>query len=343
VWKAVLAAGDIAIVVAVCAACLSMIGLPRGARRTGLALTLAAVGLWLEPVQRTLSFGQINLLLLALVVLDLAQPDGRRTKGIGIGLAAAVKLTPLIFVPYLWFTRRRRAALVAAVTFAVTVLIGFAAAPRSSRTYWFTGYLTNAGPPKQTLVNQTLLGALMRTTHGASDAHSLWIVAGVIVGASGLVTAIAAARRGRHLLGLTLCGVTGLLVSPISWTHHWVYLLPALVLAVPGAPGRTWPRATWARVSYGVVLLGLFIAWPARLNPHGGWDSSQPLTDSGLIRFVPHGTDTLEYGWHGWQHLVGNYYVLWGLALVAATAAWLVLGRRTAGGGETGADEMPRA
>src|SRR5258708_13614208 len=84
----------------------------------------------------TLFYGQINLVLLALVVGDLALPDRIKGKGIGIGLAAGIKLTPLIFIPYLLFTRRVKAAVVSALTFAVTVGLGFALLPHASAVYW---------------------------------------------------------------------------------------------------------------------------------------------------------------------------------------------------------------
>src|SRR6266513_1594169 len=115
---------------------LGLAGRPAGLARAAAAFAIAAVGLWLEPVAMTLFFGQINLVLLALVVGDLALPDRIKGKGIGIGLAAGIKLTPLIFIPYLLFTRRVRAAAVSALTFAVTVGLGFALLPHASAVYW---------------------------------------------------------------------------------------------------------------------------------------------------------------------------------------------------------------
>ena len=122
--------------------------------RAAAAFAIAAVGLWLEPVAMTLFFGQINLVLLALVVGDLALPDRFKGKGIGIGLAAGIKLTPLIFIPYLLFTRRVKAAAVSALTFAVTVGLGFALLPHASAVYW-GGQFARPGskplPPRQSV------------------------------------------------------------------------------------------------------------------------------------------------------------------------------------------------
>src|SRR6202012_1435025 len=80
----------------------------RGLTGAALAFALAAMALWLEPVYMTLYFGQINLILLALVIIDLALPDSCKWKGIGVGIAAGIKLTPLIFVPFLLGSRRVR-------------------------------------------------------------------------------------------------------------------------------------------------------------------------------------------------------------------------------------------
>src|SRR5439155_13505639 len=120
---------------------------------------IAAVAMWLEPVDMTLHFGQINLLLLALVLADLALP--RRWQGIGVGLAAAIKLTPLIFIGYLLLTRRLRAALVATGTFAATVALGFALLPGGSVAFW-GGRFAQPGDGPERLVNQSLNGLILR-------------------------------------------------------------------------------------------------------------------------------------------------------------------------------------
>ena len=94
------------------------LGYRRGLARLGATLLLAAPLLWTEPVQRTLFLGQIEIVLMALIIWDQVQPDRRWWKGAGIGIAAGIKLIPLIFIPYLLLTRRFRQAAVASGTFA---------------------------------------------------------------------------------------------------------------------------------------------------------------------------------------------------------------------------------
>ena len=215
----------------------------------------------------TLFFGQVNLLLLALVVGDLALPDRAKGKGIGIGLAAGIKLTPLIFIPYLLLTRRVRAAAVSTLTFAVTVGLGFALLPHASAVFWGGQFF---GPSKHFhLDNQSLNGVILRLTHAGPGAHAYWLAAAVVVGVSGLATAVLASRRGHELLGLIACAATGLLVSPVSWSHHYVYVsagpCPRRVRATArGLPG---PRC---RAAGGLVRVVARARWqPGRLRPQG--------------------------------------------------------------------------
>jgi alpha-1,2-mannosyltransferase len=303
---------------------LGLAGRPAGLARAAAAFAIAAVGLWLEPVAMTLFFGQINLVLLALVVGDLALPDRIKGKGIGIGLAAAIKLTPLIFIPYLLFTRRIKAAAVSALTFAITVGLGFALLPHASAVYW-GGQLFK--PSKHFhLDNQSLNGVILRLTHVGPHAHEYWLVAATVVGIAGLATSILASRRGHELLGLVACAATGLLVSPISWSHHYVYVLPALVLAAYG------PRRLGYRILGVALLVGLFGWWPLPIGNQGGYDPNAPLMPRGLLLLAPNGGNygTLEFTWRGLELIVGNYYVLTLLVFIAATACALVLrGRQT--------------
>src|ERR1700752_4199204 len=135
-WQAGLTVLTVGLLPGVAYLCLGLAGRPAGPARAAAAFAIAAAGLWLEPVAMTLFFGQVNVALLALVVGDLALPDRINGKGIGIGLAAGIKLPPLVFIPYLLFTRRVRAAAVSALTFAVTVGLGFVLLPHASAVYW---------------------------------------------------------------------------------------------------------------------------------------------------------------------------------------------------------------
>ena len=270
----------------------------------------------------TLFFGQINLVLLALVVGDLALPDRIKGKGIGIGLAAGIKLTPLIFIPYLLFTRRVRAAAVSALTFAVTVGLGFALLPHASAVYWGGQF---ARPSKHFhLNNQSLNGVILRLTHAGPHAHTYWLVAAVVVGIAGLATSILASRRGHELLGLVACAATGLLVSPITWSHHYVYVIPALVLAAYG------PRRLGYRILSAALVVGLFGWWPLPIGNQGGYDPNAQLLPRGLLLLAPNRGNraTVEFTWRGLDLIVGNYYVLTLLVFIAATACALVLSRR---------------
>ena len=294
--------------------------------RAGLTFGTAGVVLGLEPVAQTLSFGQINLLLMALVLVDLAQPDGRRWKGAGVGLAAAIKLTPAIFVGYLLLTRRLRAAAVAGATFAAAVALGFLALPAPSRRFWFGGLFLNSERVGGVAYagNQSVNGTLVRLLGGVSQARPAWFAAVLVIGGGGLLLAAWASRRGEELLGIATCALTALLVSPISWSHHWVWV----VLLVPcGIRLLRDPRSApvgiegiRGGIGGGIAgwlglagLIALFLAGPVR-----------------LIWGPPHNRN-LEYGWHGAQLIAGNLYVLLGLLLLGMTAALLGRSRLRAG------------
>ena len=276
-----------------------------GARlaRWGLTLGTGGLALAFEPVGQTLAFGQINLLLLALVVADLARPDSRRTKGVGVGLAGAIKLTPLIFVGYLVFTRRFRAAAVAVATFVASVAVGFVVLPSGSHRFWLGRLFLDSQRVGGVdyVSNQSLNGALVRLAGSVAGGRAAWFVVAGLVGMGGLVLATLASRRGEELLAVLTVGLTSLLVSPISWSHHWVWV----VLVVPCAAGLFAPltgralRGAWAG---GAVLLVLFLNAPVRLIWH-----------------VPHYNDR-EYAWHGVQLLTGNGYVVIGLGLLVVLA-----------------------
>jgi alpha-1,2-mannosyltransferase len=323
-WQVGLAVLTIGLLPVVTYLSLGLAGRPAGLARAAGAFVIAAAALWLEPVAMTLFFGQINLVLLALVVGDLALPDRIKVKGTGIGLAAGIKLTPLIFIPYLLFTRRVKAAAVSALTFAVTAGLGFALLPHASAVYW-GGQFARADSKHFHLDNQSLDGAILRLTHAGPDAHAYWLVAALVLGSAGLATSILASRRGHELLGLVTCAATGLLASPISWSHHYVYVVPALVLAAYG------PRRPGCRILGTALVVGLFGWWPVPIGSQGGYDSKAQLRPRGWLLLAPNRGNSraaVEFTWRGLELIVGNYYVLTLLVFIAATACALVLTRR---------------
>ncbi len=247
---------------------------PDRATAWAVALAAATAAVWLEPASATLGYGQVDILLTAAVLYDLSLPDTARRKGVMIGLAAGLKLTPAIFVAYLLVTGRRRAAATATAVFAGTVAAGFAALPASSAWFW-AGRFASPGhvSPIQDPQNESLAGALARTMH---TAHVLpaWLPLAAVVAVAGLALAAAAARRGDEALGFGLCAVTGLLVSPISWIHHWVIAIPALLIAGLAA-GRAYrvgnvPAAVLVTVAITAVAV---IGWTglAGETPRSGW------------------------------------------------------------------------
>jgi len=290
----------------------------QGITRLGVTLLLTGLVFWTEPVQRALYLGQVELVLMALIVWDLCQPDSRRLKGAATGIAAGVKLVPALFILYLLLTRRFRHAAVAAGAFVVTVIIGFAFLPNASVTWWLDGNFFEAGrtgfPGDQQ--NQSLNGLVTRLAGSVTGARAPWLLAAVIVGVLGLAAAVIMHQSGRTFAGLMACALTALLVSPISWDHHWVWIAPGLALIVDAAvrAGSKAARAWWLALAAAVLVV--YAAWP------DFWSAKSGLLHGGLINYAPaspfaHGDNPAykEYHWHGLQLIAGNLYLLAGLGL----------------------------
>jgi alpha-1,2-mannosyltransferase len=242
--KIALTAGSLVALTVLCGQALAAAGIRR---RPEVVFAASALALQTRPVAYSLHLGEVNLILAVLIGADLLQRrDGAWWQGIGTGLAAGIKLTPLIFVAYLALTGRLRAAAVAAGTFAVTVAAGFGGLPGPSRTFWLGGVFydqNRIGDPANPS-DQSLSGAVARLAGTGDPPRAWWLVAVLVVGLAGLAVAVWAHRRGYRMAGFLCCAVTGLLVSPISWTHHWVWAVPLLV----GLSATAWRRrsAAWA-------------------------------------------------------------------------------------------------
>jgi alpha-1,2-mannosyltransferase len=314
---------------------LGALGYRAGLGRVGGMLMLAAVLFWTEPVQRTLYLGQIELVLMALIMWDMCQPDGRRWKGAAIGIAAGIKLVPLIFIPYLLLTRRYRQAGVAAATFLVTVIIGFAVLPADSRLWWLHGLFVKGG--RTGFVgwegNQSLQGIITRLSGSIAAGQPIWVAAAGVTLVAGLLAAAWLSRAGHPTVGVVTCALTGLLVSPISWDHHWVWIVPGVtILACYALRARGALR--WACVTVAALATGLFGAWPGFLwgKPVdlGGFSEGfiwePPNTPPGTFARLGDRPAYVEYHWSGWQLVAGNLYVLTG---VAALIVILVLAARS--------------
>jgi alpha-1,2-mannosyltransferase len=304
--------------------------------RLGATLLAAAATFWLQPVIRTIYLGQINLILMAAIMWDLCQPDrtasGRRRwwKGAVTGVAAGIKLVPLIFVPYLLITRRFREAAATMCGFAATVAVGFAVLPHDSSQWWLHGMFLSDGNRTGFMGwagNQSLRAIITRFAGSVAAGQDPWIVAAVVALAAGMTAAYLLDRAGYRVPALLATALTGLLVSPVSWDHHWVWI--ALAVAVTGhyalAAGRRGARWTarrlWALIA-GMIFI--FAAWPDAI-----WESARTLGNLSLgllwaqantnpVEFAQRGDQPgyVEYHWHGFQLLWGNAYVLAGVALL---------------------------
>jgi alpha-1,2-mannosyltransferase len=245
------------------------------AERMGVsALTLAFVAVPLiavmEPMRENIMIGQINMLLITLIVFDLLKLD--RWKGVGVGLATALKLFPGIFIVYFLVTRQWRAAAVSSITAAGATLVAAVFSPRASWDFWTKALwdTTRVGRTDYT-GNQSLLGLLSRLVTPAEPNRVIWIVLGLAVAAFGLFRAERATRAGDIVTALALTGLVAGLISPITWPHHLYWFVPALISVLACALDRG-PRSPLWLLSLGgyvVSVLGVvsLIDWGVEAAP----------------------------------------------------------------------------
>ncbi|MFJ8044908.1 glycosyltransferase 87 family protein [Kitasatospora sp. NPDC096147] len=270
--------GNVALLALLAHLSFKLVGWPRKDLRPVGVVLVAGLGVWLEPVFTTFRYGQINLALACLILYDLTRPDGKRSKGVAIGIAAGIKLTPGLFAVYLLITGRIRAAFVAGFTFLGTFLLGALVLPDASWGFW-TKYLYDSSRVGKTEIvdNQSVRGAVARLLHTA-EPGTVATLAGALVAVAGLATAAWAYRSARwapraEAWGVCCAAVTAVLISPISWTHHWVWCVPMLVLlAAEAAHERSRPAAVrrlrW-RPIFAATLLA-FVSFGMWLVPHKG-------------------------------------------------------------------------
>jgi len=258
------------------------------------ALTSLGVAgaLYLEPISQNLHFGQVNLVLGAMTLYDVVdRPSRRLPRGLLLGVATAVKLVPGVFILFLLARRQYRAALVSALTVVILNVLTLMVNTHASMVYWRTDAI-NPRHMGGTVYNsnQSLRGALQRLLHHLVN-HGLLTVVEVLMLVVGLYLAVAIASKRSELAAITAVGVTGDLVSPISWSHHLVWFLPLIVwLLLAHDRPRSGP---WWAAALALACWFNVIWWPPDIH-------AEPLH------------------WNWWQSLVGNtYFFAMALFLVA--------------------------
>jgi alpha-1,2-mannosyltransferase len=240
------------------------------------ALVLLGPVFWFEPIWLNFAFGQINIVLDLLVFADLMvnMKLGHRTlpRGILVGLAAAVKLIPLIFVLYLFISRQTRAAITAVASFIACSMLAALVNPRVSWTFW-TKYVVDAQRVGRIFYasNQSFRGAVDRLDHTVVSVGLVTAICSVIL-VAGLWLARWAQLRSSTTLAVLVTATTGMLASPVTWSHHLVWLIPILAWLIL-APDRPRGGPLWG-VGAAIVLWIGPTRFPsthrtAELNEHG--------------------------------------------------------------------------
>jgi len=270
----------------------------RGAWSWWTAGWLLPAMLLLEPVRNTLNYGQVNVALMALVALDCLSARTRWPRGALVGVAAAVKLTPGAFVLFFLLRRDYRAALTAALSFAVSTGAGFVLAPRDSARYW-TSVIFQADRPGSPAyaANQSIQGVLARAgldPHTATGTAAWLALSAVVLGLAcrGMRRAFAGSA---DAWALSLNAFAALLISPISWSHHWVGGETAM-LALALLSFRHRRRGGLAVAAGGLIL---FTAAPQWWFPSG---------------------ENRELHWAAWQQVLGSSYVIFAAAVLLLSA-----------------------
>ena len=312
-----------------------LVGFVRDGRVWFAAICLTLVATVLEPVRTTLWFGQINVFLMLLLLWDLGRPAGSRFKGFSIGIAAGIKLTPLFFLAYLVVTRQWREARTALATLAGTVVIGFLVIPQESWQYWSGTFLdaNRVGEPNQ-VGNQSINGLIAFLTNAEKPSTVVWLAVAVPAALAGLAIAAWAFRRGVVLLAVTVVGLTACAVSPFSWGHHWVWIVPLLVLLLALAMLTDDPRRRVLALLAAAGLVAATFIWVTyfpTLQPTGVEDVHDTYAIGIFLR--PMGNPVLKA-------LAGGVYV-WIFVATLIGSAWYL--RSTDGSVPASAEPAGRA
>lgn len=252
------------------------------------ALFILPIALFTEPVNQTLQFGQINILLMTLVLMDTFTRKPWLPRGFWIGLAAAIKLTPAVFGLYFLVKRDWKGAITSIVSGVGFTLLAFALLPSSSVQYWTE---TLSDPSRignlSYITNQSIRGMFSRLMHENQEAVELIWMASIVLVLIGVTIAMVRVFRAGSVHGTVLLNsLIALLCSPVSWSHHWVWLIPITLGFAAGAwsqrdsaPRTAATSLTMALVTTVPMLMPTFWnmpfdseaspAWPLLLHPSG--------------------------------------------------------------------------
>ncbi|HZA31731.1 MAG TPA: glycosyltransferase 87 family protein [Propionibacteriaceae bacterium] len=281
-------------------------GVPRGWK---LGLIGVAVVLAVEPIRTTLGYGQVNTLLMAFVVADLLpDADGERRRlpqGVLTGLATAIKLTPALFVVFFFLIGKKRAALTAVISFAAFTAVGAIFLFSETLRFWtgLSGGDTRTASPLYA-GNQSLLGVFYRLANTSITTTLLGLAIAGIIALLGALVGAHWWRQGEKVFAVALVGLSTNLASPLSWTHHYVWILPMAVAVLSTGVPR------WARYVGGFWVLWVCACLPLAVLPYaGGRERSFTIL----------------------QQVVGNLGPLVGVVLVVGLAWQLVVESRRSG------------
>lgn len=316
-------------------------------RFRGMDLVWATVGVLvfmipLLPFQSTISFGQINVFLMLLVIVDLTMGRNRWWRGSLIGFAAALKLTPLVFGLYFLMRRDFRGGIQTLLAFGFWTAVGYLLSPRNSIIYW-SDTLANSGRigDPHYASNQSITAVLARTNLSEDAQSTLWLVAVLVLGVAIAALMWLLIRRGHHMAAILANALFGLLASPVSWSHHWVWVTPALMWLVisirlpegaekhPARGDRALIGSSTNRPVWLPWLLAAVAAW--------GW-----LAFYYGPQFHLPNEQGREKGWTAVQVVVGNMWIWWTLAFFATLVVVALLDRANTDSGPVFVRQVPR-
>ncbi|MGZ4528959.1 MAG: glycosyltransferase 87 family protein [Mycobacterium sp.] len=266
---------------------------PAWLRRWWLAIVITVAATpWLEPISSNFAFGQINVVLMTLVIADCLPRRTPWPRGLLLGLGIALKLTPAVFLLYFLLRRDNRAALTALMSLVAATAAGFVLAWSDSWEYWtHTLHHTDRIGEAALNTDQNIAGALARLGLGEQQRFLLWVAASLLVLALTVWAMRRVLRADEPALALVCVALFGLVVSPVSWSHHWVWGLPTVVVLAVLA----WRRRNVALAVVGVAGVALMRWSPIDLLPK-------------------HHEATAIW----WRQLAGMSYVWWALAVIVA-------------------------